>query len=342
MAAAVAVLAVLWLLRSDAWSDTLAWVQAAQRDLHRQLAFAMRAAAREGSSAAWILAGLGLLYGVFHAAGPGHGKAVIATYLGSSRVLLGRGILLSTLAALVQGITAIVLVEAARGVFGLSMRDTQHMAVRLENASFALVALLGAMLALRSGRALWRRARAPADDRGLDDDAPNDGGSGSGGPHRAGPASGAAPMPGGQLFSAGGRMQPYCADCGAQHGPSRRHIAQPLSLRTAAAVVLSIGLRPCTGAVLVLLVAYSLNMRLAGIAAVFAMSLGTAATVGALAALTVFARGGAFRLLQGMSGGHRRLQLVFDAIGLGGGLLIASMGIGLLNQGLQAPAHPLF
>src|SRR5690606_24243066 len=109
--------------------------------------------------AGWPLIGLSLLYGIFHAAGPGHGKAVIAAYLGTSRTRLRRGIVLSVLSALAQGLAAILLVEVAAGLLGYSLRRTHGAGAQLENASFALVALLGAVLALKSAIMLYRRRR---------------------------------------------------------------------------------------------------------------------------------------------------------------------------------------
>jgi len=321
LALAAIVVGMAWLLRTDAWNEVTLWIQATQRELHRHLAAAMRGLAEDGPRTAWALAGMSLLYGVFHAAGPGHGKAVIATYLGSNRVQLRRGVLLSVLSALAQGITAILIVEIAMNLFGLSMRHTQRVGMQLENASFALVALLGAALALRSAITLWKRHRAGAAEEHV-------------------PAG--LPSQTGSLFSTGGNMRAYCAECGALHGPSRRHIEQPLALRTAGAIILSIGLRPCTGALLVLLVAYSLDMRWAGIASVLAMSAGTAATVSMLAAATVFTRQGAFRLLRTFTRNGRLMQAAFDLLGVLGGLLILAMGSSLLLQEFQTQPHPLF
>jgi len=307
-----AVIVIVWGLLNHyaAWSRFLVWVMTTQGELHQRLAATMRLVAQEGAGAAWALVGISLLYGIFHAAGPGHGKAVIATYLGTSRTRLRRGLFLSVSSAIVQGLVAVILVEVVANVLGYSLRRTQDTAGQLENISFALVALLGAVLALRSARGLYRRWRQPG--RGT-----------------------------GSLFSGGGALQPYCADCGGPHRLTGEHLDQPLTWRTGLPIVLAIGLRPCTGAILVLLVAYSIGMRWVGIAAVLAMSLGTAATVSLLATMAVSFRHVALRFFQRGMASRVQTGMVFDVLGLLGGTAIGFMGIGLLQQGLKVAPHPL-
>lgn len=298
------------LIRCAAWSKLLAWIMTTQAELHRKLASAMHLAAEQGWAATWPLIGISLLYGIFHAAGPGHGKAVITTYLGSSRTRLRRGIALSISSAIVQGLVAVLLVEVLANLLGYSLRRIQGAAGQLENLSFALVALLGAVLALRCARGLYRRWREPK--------------------HHTG-----------SLFANGGKWQPYCKDCGGPHQLTRGHLDHPLTWRTALPVILAIGVRPCTGAILVLLVAYTLGLRWAGIAAVMAMSLGTAATVSLFAAIAVSCRHVALRLFQRGTASRYRTGIIFDVLGLLGGMVIGWMGVNLLQQGLEAIPHPL-
>lgn len=298
---------------TEAWSGLLWWIQTVQRDLHRELAAAMRTVSKAGPGAGWTLAGLSLAYGVFHAAGPGHGKAVIATYVATQVGQLRRGLWLSLLSSLAQGVTAILIVEAAMGVFALSMRRAQAASTQFENISFALVALLGLMLVWSNGRRLAQRrqqARLPAV-----------------------PPS---------MFSRGGAWQAFCNDCGSMHSPGAAHLQAPLQWRTLAGTILAIGIRPCSGAVLVLLVAHALQLRWAGIAAVAAMSLGTAATVAVLATLSVYARKLSLRLLGSRAGLQRHTALILDMAGIAGGLLICLIGMSLLSASLSTPAHPLF
>jgi nickel/cobalt transporter (NicO) family protein len=72
------------------------WVLAKQALFYRSLAGMIRTAKSDGS-ALWALIGISFLYGIFHAAGPGHGKAVIASYLFANEETWRRGITLSSL-----------------------------------------------------------------------------------------------------------------------------------------------------------------------------------------------------------------------------------------------------
>lgn len=251
-----------------AWTRLIAWIVATQRELHAALATAMRAVQAEGSIAAPALVWLGFLYGVFHAAGPGHGKVVITTYLATQKETLGRGIALAVTAAMVQGLTAILAVFATVTLLEQTARQSQVLAGRIELLSFALVACLGAFLALRHGRNLWQARTATP-----------------------------------------------CGTCGHHH-----HAPPPT--RAFLASILSIGLRPCTGAILVLVLAIALDQRTAGIAAVLAMSTGTALTTAAMASLAVFARDQASRLASRLDTDQTRLTRIADTIALLGGLAL--------------------
>jgi High-affinity nickel-transport protein len=68
--------------------------------------------------------GISFVYGVFHAAGPGHGKAVICSYLLANEETWRRGVVLSFASALLQAATAVAIVAvaaAARTVVFMSL-----------------------------------------------------------------------------------------------------------------------------------------------------------------------------------------------------------------------------
>ena len=106
-------------------------------------------------------------------------------------------------------------------------------------------------------------------------------------------------------------------------------------------MIASIGLRPCSGAILVLLVASSLNLYLAGIAAVAAMSIGTAITVSVLATLSVYARKASLSLAELYPRHTTRMATLVDVAGLMGGGIILLVGVMLLQMSWTAPVHPL-
>ena len=84
----------------------MGWILAQQGWFERALSAAVRASRTDGSALPW-LATLSFVYGVLHAAGPGHGKAVLAAYMVANRRALRRGIALSFLAALLQAAVAV-------------------------------------------------------------------------------------------------------------------------------------------------------------------------------------------------------------------------------------------
>jgi ABC-type nickel/cobalt efflux system permease component RcnA len=286
------------------WARTLLYVQEQQRSLHRELTDAVKALRANPSLAtAWSLILLSFLYGVFHAAGPGHGKAVISTYLLTHESRLKRGIGLAVGASMLQAVTAIVIVQVFVALVGWTRREAQGSVGWLESFSFALIGALGLYLMARAGRSLyraWRPATASGDNA-----------------HDHGHAHG--------------------ADCGHQHMPDPAALDKPLTLKAAAAMIFSIGIRPCSGGVLVLIFAEVLGLAWAGVVAVFAMAVGTAITVSSLAALAVGSRNLAQRLV---AGDGRRLSLAAHGVGFAGGLVIAALGASLFFGSL-GPGHPL-
>jgi ABC-type nickel/cobalt efflux system permease component RcnA len=334
------------------WDTLTFWIQDQQRDLHRQLAAALRAIQAQGASAAWTLMGLSFAYGIFHAAGPGHGKAVIATYLGTQESRLKRGIVMSVLASLLQAVVAVAVVEISLGLLGQSLRRAQAAGQQVETMSFAVVALLGAVFMWRALRQLWRRARAGRPARTTSTAGPGLAtglftGKLAAAAARDDAAGGAQAADTDTntdtaVATAGTRWQQFCADCGRMHGPSRHQLEAPLSTRALAGIVVSIGIRPCTGAILVLLVAHTLDLRAAGIGAVVAMAVGTAATTSALAAVSVFARHVAMRLMRAFRGTPATIGMLLDLAALCGGLFIFLLGASLFHAAAVQPAHPLF
>jgi ABC-type nickel/cobalt efflux system permease component RcnA len=314
------------------------WVNAQQQSFYRALSGAMRGM-RDGNGGAWLLAGLSFAYGVFHAAGPGHGKAVISSYMLANEVALRRGIMLSFISALLQGLSAIVLMGAVflilRGS-SVSMTDATRF---LEIASYVLVTAFGAWLLWKKAGPAVRRlfvgapahslssAHAPAADHHHhhhhdgcdchDHEHQHDHG------HDHGDA-----RPGHAVHH---RDHDESCGCGHSHAPDPKMISgDRFDWRTAWAAVIAVGLRPCTGALIVLSFAFLNGLWVAGIASVFAMAIGTAITVSVLAVLAVTAKNWAVAL----AGDGRMGNRIHAAIEIGGAAFVFVLGITLLSASL--------
>jgi ABC-type nickel/cobalt efflux system permease component RcnA len=308
------------------------WILAKQAEFYRSLTATLRAARADGS-AGWTLIGLSLLYGVFHAAGPGHGKAVVTAYLVANERALKRGLAISFAAAMLQAVVAVTLVLSASLILGATARSMTAATGLIERASFAAIAALGLWLVWRKGRGLiaeWQARR-----EGLVEAAE------SAVAARAGSfvcAHGLTYRPSGQgaalAFTASGSAAASSGcDCGTMHAPDPARLGSDFSWREAAATTFAAGLRPCSGAIIVLVFALAQGMLGLGIAAAFAMALGTAVTTGVLAALAVYAKDRAVRFAgpRGRAGALaiRGLELAaaFAVLIFGVGLFIGSGGM---------------
>jgi nickel/cobalt exporter len=272
--------------------------------------------------AIWGLIGLGFAYGVFHAAGPGHGKAVIASYMMANDRALKRGVTLAFLAALLQGLVAVALVGVAALIFNATASRMNQAADAMAMASYCGITIIGAWLVWRKGWALAAASRQYLAHRAVIEG----GVLYAGAPWRAGngvlaPANFRALGTRGDVAEA--------EECGHVHAPDPRELGDGFSWRGAAATVLAAGARPCSGAILVLVFASAQNLFLVGIAATFAMSLGTALTTGALALAAVFAKALAIRFA---AGEETRVAMLARAFEFVAALLVLGFGLALLTS----------
>jgi ABC-type nickel/cobalt efflux system permease component RcnA len=294
-----------WLMEQQAWA-------------HREMATAVRRfKTADPFSAALLLAAISFAYGVLHAAGPGHGKAVITSYVLADGQTVRRGIALSFLAALIQGLSALVLV----GILILLLRSTglqiRAMEAWLETLSWGLVALVGVWLIYFQLRTVFAPAHAHAHAGGHDHhhehghhhDHAHDHGHGHGHDHAQ--------------HDHQHHHDASCETCA--HLPAPSELQGDWSWRRAFALAFAVGIRPCTGAILVLVFAIGQGLWWAGVFSTLAMALGTAITVSALAAMAVGFRELAARLAGGeASKWPGRVQL---AAGLGGASLVLVLGV---------------
>jgi nickel/cobalt transporter (NicO) family protein len=269
-----------------------AWILSVQSGFYGSLQAGVREMKQNGS-ALYSLLLVGFAYGIFHAAGPGHGKGVISAYLVADEKALHKGFALSLAAALVQALVAIAIVSVVSILLRATAATMNKLAMNVELASFLAVALLGAVIAWRkAGKFLGVMALA---------------------------------------------RNPYAAvqdDCDHVHMPPPEELGRLTRFRDMAGVALAAGIRPCAGALIVLVFALSQGVFAAGIAATFAMALGTALTTGAIAALAVFFKAAALRIAggRGASGaiaiaGLELLAAAFVFV-LGASLLYGLLAVG--------------
>ena len=154
----------------------VAWIAAKQAEFYRAMAGTIRSARTDGS-ALWFLFGIAFLYGIFHAAGPGHGKAVISSYMVANEEAWTRGVVLSFASAMLQALVAVIIVGVAAVLLNATARQMCDAEWVIAMISYALIALLGRAPALGQG------ARVPVGGAGPEAHA----GAGRGGRHAVGP-----------------------------------------------------------------------------------------------------------------------------------------------------------
>ncbi len=321
------------------------WLLAKQSEFYRQMSATIRAAKTDGS-AVWALLGISFAYGIFHAAGPGHGKAVISSYLIANEETAKRGIALSFVSALMQALVAIAIVGIGAAILNVTAGQMCGAERVIEIASYGLIAAFGARLVYTKGggffRALqsWRGASVPqlvpamAHAHGHSHD------------HAHSHDHDHAHSHGVSHARAAHAHHDHAHDshdhhhhnhdhaghvhdehCGHSHGPEPSELAGPGGWARGLSAVLTVGIRPCSGAILVLVFALAQGLFWTGVAATLLMGLGTAITVSAIALIAVSAKGIAGRIAAGRDGGG---AILLRGIEFGAAGLVLLFGVGLL------------
>jgi len=280
---------VLFAVGSILFPGVMDWAATQQRAFQNEMAAAVRAI-RSGAPGGWaaLLLAAGS-YGVVHAAGPGHGKYLIGGVGLASIASAPRMIALAVASSLAQALWAVVLVY---GGFSLLQLSAKHLTVLAEQwlapASYLAIAAVGIILAVRGLRIIMRRISNTPD-----------------------PAS-----------------HGHVSDgCGHTHGPDPEQVAALQTFREAAVLVASIAIRPCTGAIFLLVIAWQLDIKAAGFAAAVAMGLGTAILTSTVAISSVALRGMAM-----FSGGRAgAIGVAAPVLQIIAGVLILWFSVALLS-----------
>jgi len=291
------------------------WLLARQSEFYKEISAAIRSAKSDGS-AVWTLLAVSFAYGIFHAAGPGHGKAVISSYLVANQETARRGIALAFVSALLQALVAILIVAIGAWIMNVTAKTMCSAETGIEIASYALIAAFGARLVWTKGGSFIRALQAR----------PELSMAAAGGHHH---------HQGHDHHHGHGHAHDHVHDehCGHSHGPEPEQLAGPGGWRRGLAAVLTVGVRPCSGAILVLVFALANGLFWAGIAATFVMGLGTAITVATIAVLAVSAKDVARRLSSAREGSG---VLIMRGIEFGAAGLVLLLGLGLLFGYLSA------
>ncbi len=299
---------------AQAHTGITGWILNEQARFYKSLASAVRAAKADGT-AAFGLIWLSFLYGIFHAAGPGHGKAVISSYLIADGATIPRGILLSAISALVQAITAIAVVGIFAVLLGATSKAMGEAVRWLELGAYALIIGFGLVLAWRKGKAFFGAFTSKKETHDHHHDHAH---------HHHDHAHGH------DHHHDHGHV--HDEHCGHSHGPEPSKLKGDNWLRRGIAAVFAVGLRPCSGAILVLAFALSQGIFYAGVLATLAMAAGTAITVAAIAIFAVGARGIAKKFATSKSGPG---IVLLHGVEFAAALVIVAFG-GLLLTGMMA------
>ncbi|WP_411839344.1 nickel/cobalt transporter [Paracoccus sp. ME4] len=286
-----AALLALW------WGGGLAgierWAADQQRATQNAMAGALRALRAGQPGAVASLMALCFAYGVAHAAGPGHGKIIIGSYGFGAQVPLARLAGLSIASSLAQAVTAVLLVWGGITVLDLGRETLTDLSeTAMVQFSTALVAMVGLWLAWRGLTMLRAQAAAP-------------------GHHHH-------------------HHHDHACGCGHAHGPTPEQLAQTRSLRDGLLVVAGVAMRPCTGALFLLILTWRMGIFPMGILGALAMGLGTAVVTVAVAGLAVWARRGSFALMPQSGPFARAGRWLPGSLQLGAGLLIAAISVAVL------------
>lgn len=294
----------------------------------------------------WSLVLISFLYGIFHAAGPGHGKAVIATYITTQNARLKSGVILAFFMAQAQAISAIFLVYV---VLSLVDRVSKTLNKSIENMYFAsaviliILALWLIFSSLKNFRNYFKAKLAKrhslfADSHNSEQEHKHshecEHGHGHSHEHEKEHSHQCQHSHSIEQEKGNGA----CAhEDKHEHEHSHQHLHDEQNCSCAHSIdledekwkksnfwqqfliVASVGLRPCTGAIMILAFSKALNIWLTGIIATFVMAFGVGITMVSLAIISVYFRDFASKMLKSNTS---VLQLATSILKILGGLLI--------------------
>ncbi len=326
----------LWLMWPSLVITSIQW----QREVNTQLADLLYDAQSNPLVVGSSLVGFSFIYGMLHSLGPGHGKVIVTTYLATHPTKVRASLILTVVSALIQALVAIALVSILLWFFSASMREVNEKSMLFVSMSYGLVAILGAVICWKAVRQLYHALRSkkpkiaalsPLVQSGKlpPVQAPNNRWQSS---HS---------LMVGQVAPKTESHSSVCG-CGHQHVVDASAINKADTWREYIGIVATIGIRPCTGAIMVLLFANVVGLYWMGVMSAVVMAAGTALTTSMIAMLTLAGKHFIKRYLT--AGSHHRpgrLLLAGSYLQLCGGLILTVIGL-LLFSGQDYGISPVF
>lgn len=323
----------LWLMWPSLVISSIQW----QRAVNAQLADLLY----EAKAAPWVagsyLIGFSFIYGMLHSLGPGHGKVIVSTYLATHPTKAKASLVLTVVSALLQALVAVLLVSVLIWGFNASMRVVNDKANMFVVLSFALVAVVGVLICWKALKNIYRAMRQPQ----LRVKAIQ--------PLTAQPfpsqskmsLNAHAPATAIHAVHTTHKASSECG-CGHQHVADAQSINNASTLREYAGIIVTIGIRPCTGAIMVLLFSNVVGLYWMGVLSALAMAVGTALTTSLIAIMTLTGKHLVKRYLTaGNKGENGSLKVAGHYLQLFGGVLLVIIGMLLMN-GQDVGMSPVF
>lgn len=260
------------------WNAFIQWCLATQITLHRYLVMYLLQLNNHEYSGGLWLLVGAFFYGVLHAIGPGHGKFIVTTYLSTNQESLLAARVVPFIGSLMQGVSAILFVFILAVGFNLASGDLSTSRWYVEKISAVMIGAFGLFVIYQALNGLRPRKLT---------------------------------------ISALKPLHQHDQSCGCGHHGVGASLVQS-DWKTRLGVILAIGARPCSGAIMILLFANALGIVTWGIAAVMTMALGTALSILGLSLAVRYARERTVALFGGASG----QRWVMPAVKIAGGVML--------------------
>ena len=342
----------LWSIWPSLVISSIQW----QREVNAELADLLYEAKSNPWGAGSYLIGFSFVYGMLHSLGPGHGKVIVSTYLATHPTKAKASLVLTVVSAFLQALVAILLVSVLLWGFSASMRVVNDKANMFVSLSFALVAVVGTLICWKALKSIYTTMRKPKLKvkaiTTLAADAPSAMAARPPGTVQSPIALRSSVSVGSAMLNPTNALQTAehshadhsHADCGCghQHVADADAINKASTLREYAGIIVTIGVRPCTGAIMVLLFANMVGLYWMGVMSAFAMAIGTALTTSLIAMMTLTGKHLVKRYLAaGNKNNNASLKVAGHYLQLFGGILLVLIGLLLMN-GQESGMSPVF